>query len=235
MRTQFVVLIASVAMAMGSAPSCQAGVGGLLMKAGRSLFGKSSSKVAGRSGKIVGAGGKAAAAGGRAASGAITAGTKVTAANASRIVASRLGHSGTRAMTRLGTASRQKMAEMSSLLARSPHQAGWLDTIAKHGTAAVDFLWRHKAGIAVGTFATASVLRPADFLDTVEGITTATVNATGEYMVKPVVTGTTEHVIGPAVSKVVEQASIGWWLFPLMTSAVIAGLFWWKIRPGSPI
>jgi hypothetical protein len=53
----------------------------------------------------------------------------------------------------------------------------------------VDFLYKHQAGIAVGTFATAAVLRPADFLETVSKITSPAVNATGEYLVKPVVTG----------------------------------------------
>lgn len=234
MRARIYVLIASTAIAVGSTSHTYAGVGGLMMKAGRTLFGKSS-KVAGRTGKVVRSGGRAAAsAGGRATTGALVTGAKVTAANASRIVTSRLGAAGTRAMAKLGSAGKQKLAEMSSLLARSPYKAGWLETIAKHGSAAVDFLWRHKAGIAVGTFATAAVLRPAEFLETIEGMTTATVNATGEFVIKPVISGTTEHVIGPAVSKVVEQASPGRWFFPLMTSLVIAGAFWWKLRPASP-
>jgi hypothetical protein len=94
----------------------------------------------------------------------------------------------------------------------------------------VDFLYKHKAGSAVGTFATAAVLRPADFLETVSTITSSTVNATGESLVKHFVTGTTEHIVGPAINRVVDRATSDWWVFPLMTSGVIAGLFWWKLR-----
>lgn len=231
MKTYFIVSLAAAALILGTAPNTFAGVGGLLAKAGKTLFGKGA-KVTGRTGSTVArAGGKAtASAAGRAGTTVFTRGAQVTAASAPKIVAVQLGAAGTRAMARLGPASGKKLAEVSSLLARSPHKTAWLDTIGKYGGSAVDFLYKHKAGIAVGTFATAAVLRPADFLETVGTITSSTVNATGEYLVKPVVTGTTEHIIGPAINRVVDRATAGWWLFPLMTSGVIAGLFWWKLR-----
>ncbi|MCA9183618.1 MAG: hypothetical protein KDA51_19285, partial [Planctomycetales bacterium] len=107
--------------------------------------------------------------------------------SASKQVMERLGIEGARAMKKLSPAARDKLATMSGALAKSPHRTAWLDAIAKHGDSATNWLWKHKGGVAVGTVATAILVKPDKFLEMTGSVAESAVEATTKHVISPVV------------------------------------------------
>lgn len=213
MKSPTLAALMTASLILAAPAPATAGLGGLLTKASTYL-----GKKLGVRGTKQGA--KAATkGGGRTASATI----KLTPGG---IVASNLGPAGADVLANLSISGGKRLAELAPVLAQSPHKAAWLSTIAAHGGRAVDFLWQHKAGLAAGTIASAALLKPEDFLATLGDVTTSTIEATGEFIVEPVVAGTAKHVVAP----VVQAAVVQWWLYPLLTSLSIGGCLLWKLR-----
>lgn len=77
-----------------------------------------------------------------------------------------------------------------------------LETIARYGDRAADFIWRNKGALALGAIATAFIAQPEAFLDGAVRI----VEKGGQYVVEPVA----RHVVGPAAEAVAK--SVNWTL-----------------------
>ncbi|MFN4242242.1 MAG: hypothetical protein ACK4PI_03290 [Tepidisphaerales bacterium] len=101
-----------------------------------------------------------------------------------------------------------------------------LETIARYGDRAADFIWRNKGALAVGAIATAFVTQPEAFLDGAVRI----VEKGGQYVVEPVA----RSVVAPATEAVAK--SVNWTLilgipvaaltlYLLVTKLAGAGLF----------
>jgi len=190
-------------------------VGSKVQKAfGRGVT-KTSGKAAGRTASSVGS--KAAAKAGRTA----TRQTADAAATASTRVMKHLGVAGGTALAKLPPASAAKLAEMSQLLARSPYKSQWMEAIGKYGGACVDFLASHKSGIAVGTAATAVLLKPGDFLSAMGGAVEAGVNTAGEFVAKPIIDNAAEHVAKPMAMSAAASSWHPFWNFVFITLFVV--------------
>lgn len=207
LKFMFVVMIVAGPMA-----SAEAGLGSLLTSGAKAasakigtLFGKSS-KVTGKATSTATsrtAGKVPAGASSRIASNAGSAVARTATASASQAVLSRLGVSGVAVMSKLPVAQAKRFVELSGTLARSPHKAEWLSLISKHGAKCLDFLWKNKSGISVAAGSGAVLLAPDVFLGTVGNVATASVNAAGQYIVKPAIDNAGEHVAKPLIESTV--------------------------------
>lgn len=171
--------------------------------------------AAGRTASSVGS--KAAATAGRTA----TRQTADAAVTASSKVMKHLGVAGGTALAKLPPASAAKLADMSQLLARSPYKSQWMEAIGKYGGACVDFLASHKSGIAVGTAATAVLLKPGDFLSAMGGAVEAGVNTAGEFVAKPIIDNAAEHVAKPMAMSAASSSWHPFWNFVFITLFVV--------------
>ncbi|APZ94548.1 hypothetical protein [Fuerstiella marisgermanici] len=159
-------------------------------------------------------------AGRKAAAQVATASAKAASGAASRVL-KHLGPSGGAILGKLNPNSTARLAEMSSLLARSPHKAQWMKLLGKHGGSCVDFLWKHKKGILVGTTATAVVLKPGDFLASIGSVAEASVTTAGKVAVN-MTDKAAEHVAKPLAMSVASSSS--WhtfWNFVFITLFVV--------------
>ncbi|MEZ6128896.1 MAG: hypothetical protein R3C59_09455 [Planctomycetaceae bacterium] len=246
------LMIFSSVFLMASAAPAEAGIGTLLSKTisaisskAQQVFQKTASRAVNKAGsqsagKIASrtASGTAAHVAGKAAMAASAKaaekGSRV-ATSAANTVMKNLGVSGASALTRLKPESAVKLAEMSSVLARSPHRTEWVHAIGKYGGKCVDFLYEHRGGLAVGTVATAALLRPEDFFRSVGGVAEAGVSAAGEFVAQPLINATAEHVVGPAAK---EAAAAVPWKFVVgnitMIVLVLLGFALWRGRPSGP-
>jgi len=232
-----VTAIIAAVLVLSCAGSTEAGLGSLIGKAFKTASskvqkvlskgtakgsGKSGTKVAAKTGsRVVGRVGNTGA--GKASASVV--------ASASNSVISNLGTEGALIASKLSPQSTIRLGEMARTIAKSPHRSQWLTVLGKHGGACVDFLWNHKRGIAVGVSATAVLLRPSDFLDSIGEVAETGIKVVGEHVVHPVVETTAREVAKPIVRQVTSgfvASGPWWWLPPLLTCMVAIGLFWWK-------
>ena len=217
----------------------EAGLGSLLTKGFKTVsskvqkaFGKTASKPTAKAGSraakagvsrtATATGAKVAGRVGRSATSQTTGAASRAAANASNTVLNNLGMSGGATLSKLNPDATVKLAEVSYSLARSPHKAEWLRLIGKHGGACVDFLWDHKKGLAIGTAATAVILKPGDFLNAMGGAVEAGVNSAGEFVAKPLIDNAAEHVAKPmAISAAASSSWHPFWNFVLIVLFVV--------------
>ncbi len=225
----------------------EAGVGTLLAKGCKGVsskvqkaFGRGVTKTSGNKGSrtaTTAAGRTASSVGVKAAAKAGRTATRTTAdaaVTASSRVIKHLGVAGGTALAKLPPESAAKLADVSHLLARSPYKSQWMEAIGRYGSSCVDFLASHKSGIAVGTAATAVLLKPGDFLSAMGGAVEAGMNSAGEFVAKPMIGNAAEHVAKPMAMSV--AASSSWhtfWNFVFITLfVVVAGkTFGRKGRP----
>lgn len=137
-----------------------------------------------------------------------------------------LGVGGARALQKLSPAGTQKLAAVSADLAKSPHRKQWLEVIAQHGDNAVNWLWKHKGGVAVGVGASVVLLQPAEFLKTTGQVVEATIDATATQLVKPVLVSLADGVVAPVAKEIGTRAAAS---FPwrLLWLILFAGLAAW--------
>lgn len=231
--------VIAVAILMASSTGyVEAGLGSLLGKAFQTassrvqkVMGKGAAKTSCKTGSRVAAktGTRVAGKVGRTGVKAVGAGA---VASGSNVVISNLGTEGAMIASRLSPESTVRFGEMAVSIAKSPHRAQWLETLGRHGGKCVDWLWAHKRGIAVGVSATAVLLKPADFLESIGEVTETGVKVVGENIVHPIAETTAREFAKP----IARQASLGmtgfgpwWWLSPMLTCLVAMGLFWWKV------
>ena len=128
------------------------------------------------------------------------------------------------------------MTDMSIELAKSPHRDAWLKTIAKHGDRAVNWLWKHKAKIAVGAAATAVALHPDEFMEMTESIAEAGVEAAGKHLVEPMAKSAADQLAVPVLAGVARMTGIAmfWTVGGLIGYLVVnrAVQFAWKKAKG---
>ncbi len=117
-------------------------------------------------------------------------------------VVMQFGDDGARALSAVSKESGAKLAQMSSDIAKHPQAGEWISTIAKHGDAAVSWLWNRRLSIAVGTTATAILLQPESFLQAGEHVATAAITATGEHLVEPLIAETASHMVEPLMREI---------------------------------
>ena len=210
------------------APPASAGWGGLIRK-GVSAAAKGSGKVVRKSATRSAA--KAAGKGltrvatktGRKA--ATRVGVKATraAAPGARMVANHLGLEGAQLLGRLTPRGSRQLAEISGELAKSPYRKQWMAAVAKHGDAAVTWLWKRKGSILCATAATTIALHPEEFMDSVEATTTA------------VTKQLTQYVAAPIAEEMAKQAAVTFpwqelWGMLSFLVAVGGGLLIWRWR-----
>jgi hypothetical protein len=94
------------------------------------------------------------------------------------------GPSAARALNKIDGRSARRLAIMAEEghLAALPQRAALLDTIGKHGTAAMDWVWRNKAALATAGVVAAFVHNPQPFIDGTAKIA----DAAGQHVIKPV-------------------------------------------------
>lgn len=232
-----VSVIAVTILMIPSAGNAEAGLGSLLGKAFKTarakvqkVLGKGTAKNSSKGGSRVAAKTSSRVAGKAGSTGSGKAGAGAMA-SASNSVISNLGTEGAMIASQLSPESSIRLGEMAASIAKSPHRSQWLAMLGKHGGACVDFLWHNKRGIAVGVSATAVLLKPADFLESMGEVAEAGVKVIGEHVVHPVVETAAKEVAKPIARHVAMNAiSSGpwWWLPPMLTCQVAMGLFWWK-------
>ena len=117
------------------------------------------------------------------------------------------GPSAARALNKIDGRSARRLAIMAEEghFAALPQRAALLDTIGKHGTAAMDWVWRNKAGLATAGVVAAFVHDPQPFIDG----TVKLADAAGEHVVKPVLGQVAGGVASRTNWTVVVCASIG--------------------------
>jgi hypothetical protein len=102
------------------------------------------------------------------------------------------GASAVQALTKLEPQAARKLAMLAEgEMAKHPEVMG---VAAKHGEKAVEFMWKHRKELAVGTAGAAFIANPEPFLNG----TSQLIAATGDSLVKPVA----ESVVKPAVEGV---------------------------------
>lgn len=232
-----VSMIAAATLMVSCAGNAEAGLGSLLGKAFKTagakvqkVIGKGAGTASGKAGSRVAAktGTRVAGKVGRTSTKTASAGAVASASNS---VISNLGAEGAMIASQLSQRSTVRLGEVAASIAKSPHRTQWLATLGEHGSKCVDWLWDHKRGIAVGVSATAVLLKPADFLESIGEVTEAGVEAIGEHVMHPIVETTAQEFAKP----IAYQASLGlagsgpwWWLSPMLTCLVAMGIFWWK-------
>lgn len=216
---RYVSVIATAVLVVACAGNVEAGLGALLGKAFKTasakvqkVMGKGTAKTSSRAGTRAAAKTGTRVASKAGSTGARKAGAGVVA-SASNSVISNLGTEGALIASQLGPKSTVRLGEMAASIAKSPHRSQWLVMLGKHGGACVDFMWNHKRGIAVGVSATAILLKPADFLESIGEVAETGVKVVGEHVVHPIVETTAREVAKPIVRHV--------------TSGVVASGPWW--------
>ncbi|MEZ6121196.1 MAG: hypothetical protein R3C28_32155 [Pirellulaceae bacterium] len=131
-----------------------------------------------------------------------------TGSSASRRVANNLGVEGATVLQQLTPSAGELMADMSIQLAKSPHRDAWLNTIAKHGDRVVNWLWKHKAKIAVGATATAVALHPDEFMEFAGDIAESSVEAAGKHLVEPIAKSAADQLAVPVMAGVARMTGI---------------------------
>lgn len=230
-------IIAAAMLIVSSAANVEAGLGSLLGRTFKTasakvqkVMGKGAGKTSGKTGSRAAARTGTRVAGKVGRTSAKTAGAGAVASASNSVIRS-LGTEGAMIASQLSPESTVRLSEVAASIAKSPHRTQWLATLGEHGGKCVDWLWNHKRGIAVGVSATAVLLKPADFLESIGEVTETGVKVIGEHVVHPIVETTAKEFAKP----IAHQASLGltgsgpwWWLSPMLTCLVAMGIFWWK-------
>jgi hypothetical protein len=127
-----------------------------------------------------------------------------------------IGRSAVDALGAVGARNGRRLAMMAeggelAAIGKTPELMG---VIARYGDPAMEFIWRHKGALTVGTALTAFLANPKGFIDGANQLT-ATV---GENAVKPAVTAA-GHVAQ-------EAAGFLRWSLTILIVAVVIGLGW---------
>lgn len=118
----------------------------------------------------------------------------------------------------LGAVSPRNGRRLAILAKSDANVSGLLDVIARHGDPAMDFVWRNKGALAVGTTLTAFLANPEPFING----TSQLVDTAARNVVKPVVQETAQ-----AVSMLI------WTLLVLVIGTSAAGVFLAIKHPGA--
>ncbi len=88
-------------------------------------------------------------------------------------VVEQFGAKAVKALEATGPQSGRRMAMLlaDGELGKIGHTEELLDVVSKFGDRAVDFIWKNKAGLCVGTALTAFLVNPEPFLSTAQGVT----------------------------------------------------------------
>jgi hypothetical protein len=135
-------------------------------------------------------------------------------------VIAKLGDDGARAMRSLSPQSARTFVNMSDDLAASPYRNEWLDLITTYGDRATEWLWARKGSIAVGTMATAVVLKPEAFFQAGEHVAVSAIETTGSDFIKPVIEESAEHIAEPIANRLTDGV-----LAPVLIGTVACFLF----------
>jgi len=162
-----------------------------------------------------------------------TAGRVATAlgSKATSVTARNLGSAGAAAARRLSPAAAKRFADVSAVLAKSPHKATWLTLVQRHGDSCADFIWRHKGSLAVASAGTGLALHPSAFTQMVSsGVETA-----GSHIAEPLIAGATHDVMRPMVESAIGtpgRAGLSIWGWSLCNGLLLGagGLWWWRRR-----
>jgi hypothetical protein len=143
-------------------------------------------------------------------------------------VLEKLGAPAVNALAAIGPRGGRRLAMMAeggelAALGRTPEL---MQVITSHGDAAMDFIWRNKGALAVGTSLTAFLAQPKAFIDG----TNQLVGTVGEAAVKPLVQETGRAISGliwAVLALVVGVPAAGAWLAvknPKFTGEIAKGL-----------
>ena len=107
-------------------------------------------------------------------------------------VLEQVGAPAVKALGAVGSQGGRRLAMMAEggELAALGHSPEVMDVIARYGDPAMDFIWRHKGPLAVGTALTAFLANPKPFIDG----TTHLAGTVGDAVVKPVIQETAQAV-----------------------------------------
>lgn len=140
------------------------------------------------------------------------------------------GDDALRAASRVSSQNARRLELMAGELKATGKASEVIALIAKNGAGdqVVDYLWRNKATLVGGAAVTTLLLNPEAAIAAGGELGSAVVNATGEYVAKPAVEGTLQHVIAPVIG----GSAINAWLFFAVGILVIAGTvgFWIRTR-----
>jgi hypothetical protein len=141
-------------------------------------------------------------------------------------IVGKFGDDGARALGSLSSQGAQRLAAMTDDLAASGRGKDWMKLIATRGDEVIEWLWKRKGSIAVGTVATAVALQPEEFLRASEHVATSAVDAAGKHVFEPLIAQGLKHIAGPMAERA--AAAIPWGTISLMA---LAGLIpWWIFR-----
>lgn len=151
------------------------------------------------------------------------------AKNAMTTISRNLGPAGVAAAAKLSRPAARKLADVSSLIIKSPHKAKWIKLLDKHGDACADYLWKYRRSIAVGSVATGFVLHPNAFTKMIgEGV-----DSVGEHVVSPAIRGVTGDMVKPLIESAVGtpgRAGLSIWGWSLFNGVLIGSFVWWRLR-----
>jgi hypothetical protein len=148
-------------------------------------------------------------------------GTQVTAP-----VIAKFGDDGARALASLSPSGAQRLASMADDLAASGRSKDWMKLVAERGDEVMEWLWKRKGSVAVGTVAAAVALQPEEFLRASEHVATSAVDSAGKHVFEPLIAQGAKHIAGPMAERA--AAAIPWDTITLMA---LAGLIpWWIFR-----
>jgi hypothetical protein len=149
-------------------------------------------------------------------------------------VVERFGTGAVRALEAVGPQGGRRLAMMveGGELAKIGRSEELLQLIAKYGDPAMDFIWRNKGSLAVGTTLAAFLASPETFLNAAQGMT----RTVAENAVRPLV-----EVPGVAVKEGAGEVArrTNWTLvFLCLIASVMLYVFarrvWWRSAPASP-
>jgi hypothetical protein len=142
-------------------------------------------------------------------------------------VVGKFGDDGARALASLSTTGGERLASIADELASSGRGKDWMKLIAARGDEVMEWLWKHKGSVAIGTAATAVALQPEEFLRASEHVATAVLDSAGKHVFEPLIAQGAKHIAGPMAERA--AAAIPWHTIALMA---LAGLIPWWIFKG---
>jgi hypothetical protein len=124
-------------------------------------------------------------------------------------VVGKFGDDGARALASLSPTGAQRLASMADDLAASGRGTDWMKLIAQRGDEVMEWLWKRKGSIAVGTVATAVVLQPEEFLQASERVAVSTIGQIGA----PIAKQAAEAIPWTTIWTIALLGLIPWWIW----------------------
>ena len=87
----------------------------------------------------------------------------------------------------------------------------WWAGLSKYSDDAAGWLWKHKGSVAVGTAATAVLMKPEAFAESAEHVASTAITTAGSDIVRPVIEQSGQQVVAPIVEKMTNS-----WAFPVL-------------------